>query len=74
VGESARDGGCVALEEVNPATLAAAIERLLATPAEMAALATAAGNRRLKSWAAYTDELLAWQRTVRHRSLGADRA
>jgi glycosyltransferase involved in cell wall biosynthesis len=67
VGESARGGGCVALDEVNPASLAAAIERLLATPAELAALATAASARRLKSWAAYTDELLAWQRTLRHR-------
>jgi glycosyltransferase involved in cell wall biosynthesis len=65
VGESARGGGCVALNEVNPASLAAAIERLLATPAERAALATAARARRLKGWAAYTDELLAWQRTLR---------
>ena len=71
VGESARGGGCVALEEVNPATLATAIERLLSTPAELAALASAAGARRLKSWATYTDELLAWQRTLRRRSLGA---
>jgi len=68
VGESARDGGCVALDAVNPATLAAAIEWLLATPAELAALATAASSRRLKGWTAYTDELLAWQRTLRHRT------
>jgi len=65
MGESARGGGCVALDEVNPGTLAAAIERLLATPAERAALASAARVRRVKSWAAYTDELLAWQRTLR---------
>jgi glycosyltransferase involved in cell wall biosynthesis len=67
VGESARGGGCVALAEVNSATLAAAIERLLSTPTELATLATAASARRIKSWAAYTDELLAWQRTL-HRS------
>jgi len=68
VGESARDGGCLALNEVKPATLAAAIERLLSTPTELAALATAASARQLKGWAAYTDELLAWQRTLRRRS------
>jgi len=68
VGESARGGGCVALDEVNPASLAAAIERLLATPAELTALATAARARQLKGWAAYSDELLAWQRTLRRRS------
>jgi glycosyltransferase involved in cell wall biosynthesis len=68
VGESARGGGCVALDEVNPASLAAAIERLLASPAELAALATTARARQLKSWATYTDELLAWQRTLRRRS------
>jgi len=67
VGESARGGGCVALDDVNPTTLAAAIERLLSTPAELAALATAASARQLKGWAAYTDELLAWQCTLRHR-------
>jgi glycosyltransferase involved in cell wall biosynthesis len=67
VGESARGGGCVALDEVNPATLAAVIERLLSTPAELATLAAAASARRLKGWAAYTDELLAWQRTVHRR-------
>ena len=64
VGESARGGGCVALDEVTPATLAAAIERLLSTPAELAALATAVSARQIKSWAAYTDELLAWQHTL----------
>jgi glycosyltransferase involved in cell wall biosynthesis len=66
VGESARGGGCVALDEVNPATLAAAIERLLSTPTELASFATAASARRLKGWVAYADELLAWQRTLRH--------
>ncbi|HTZ20560.1 MAG TPA: glycosyltransferase [Opitutaceae bacterium] len=68
VGESARGGGCLALDDINPATLAAAIERLLAAPAELAALATAASARQLKSWGAYTDELLAWQRTLHRRS------
>jgi hypothetical protein len=57
----------VALDEVNPATLAAVIERLLSTPAELATLTAAASARRLKRWAAYTDELLAWQCTLRHR-------
>jgi hypothetical protein len=54
----------VALAEVNPATLAAAIERLLSTPSELKALALAASARQIKSWAAYTDELLAWQHTL----------
>jgi len=67
VGESARGGGCLALDDVNSTTLAAAIERLLSTPAELAALAAAASSRHLKGWAAYTDELLAWQRTLHRR-------
>jgi len=40
----------------------------------LATLAAAARARHLKGWAAYTDELLAWQRTLRHRSLEAGRA
>lgn len=60
LGESARGGGCVALESVDPRSLARAIGRLLGSPAELAALTTAARNRRFKTWADYAAELTTW--------------
>lgn len=62
LGESARAGGTVTLEDVDAPALAGAIERLLATPAELAALTAAARNRRFKSWTDYAAELSAWMR------------
>jgi glycosyltransferase involved in cell wall biosynthesis len=60
LGESARDGGCVALERVDSASLAQAIGRLLASPAELAALAANARARPVRSWSDYAAELCAW--------------
>jgi glycosyltransferase involved in cell wall biosynthesis len=67
LGESARGGGCVALDEVDAATLAGAIRRLLDCPDELAALATAARGRRLKTWRDYTDEFVGWMDTLPRR-------
>ncbi len=60
LGESARGGGCVALDNVDETTLAAAIGRLLAAPAEVAALAEAARRRRFRTWREYADDLEHW--------------
>jgi glycosyltransferase involved in cell wall biosynthesis len=60
IGESARPGGCVTLEAMDAASLASAIARLLESPAELAALATAARRRPGRSWARYAEELRAW--------------
>ncbi len=68
LGESALGGGCVALEHVDATSLAAAIGRLLAAPAEVAALAAAARARRFRTWADYSTDLSAWLRTLRPRT------
>ncbi len=68
LGESARDGGCVALASVDVAHLAAAVRRLLDTPTELAALAHAARTRKLRSWSDYAATLTAWMHTLKRRS------
>lgn len=67
LGESARGGGCLALNSVAAPALATAIARLLDAPAELATLAAAARARRFKTWADYTGELVAWMNTVPRR-------
>ena len=60
LGEAARDGGCLMLDRVDAPSLAAALSRLLATPADLTALATAARARRFRSWADYARDIAAW--------------
>ncbi|HYP17130.1 MAG TPA: glycosyltransferase family 4 protein, partial [Opitutus sp.] len=67
LGEISRHGGCVALESLDPSTIGAAIEDLLARPAKLAQLSVAARQRRFKSWADYTRELTTWLQTVPRR-------
>lgn len=67
VGESARGGGCVALDRVGATELALAIGRLLATPAEVAALAIAARARRFRSWHDYASDLISWMSSLKSR-------
>lgn len=67
LGELSRGGGCVALANVEAPTLAAAISRLLDSPAELAALATAASARTFKTWRTYADELAGWMRELPRR-------
>lgn len=67
LGESARGGGCLALDTVGAADLAPAIARLLDQPAERAALAHAARARRFRTWQNYADDLAAWLGTLTRR-------
>lgn len=68
IGESARDGGCVTVDPVDAAGLAAAIRRLLVHPTELAALTAAARQRNLKTWRTYAGELHGWMQSLRRRS------
>lgn len=68
LGESARGGGCVPLAAVDAPHLAAAIRRLLDSPAELTALAGAARARRFRTWPDYAASLTAWMHTVPRRS------
>jgi glycosyltransferase involved in cell wall biosynthesis len=67
LGESTRGGGCLALPEVDAASLAGAIRRLLKNPAELAALSAAARTRKFKSWGDYAGELTTWMATLPRR-------
>ncbi|MDB6128601.1 MAG: glycosyl transferase group 1, partial [Verrucomicrobia bacterium] len=66
LGEHSRQGGCVALDSVDPRTLADAISRLLKSPEEVARLSAAARSRTFKTWSAYAGEVSSWMRTL-HR-------
>jgi glycosyltransferase involved in cell wall biosynthesis len=68
LGESARGGGCLALSQVDSPSLATAIERLLQTPLEVAALATAARARKMRTWSDYAADLLGWLPTLPRRA------
>ena len=68
LGESARGGGCVALDAVDAASLAEAIGGLLAAPEKVAALAAAAHGRKFRTWSDYAAELSAWLRTLPRRN------
>lgn len=64
LGESARGGGCLALDEVDARSLADAIGRLLADPAERTRLAAEAAGRPFRTWSDYARALLTWMRTL----------
>jgi glycosyltransferase involved in cell wall biosynthesis len=68
LGESARAGGCVALEAVDAPSLAGAIASLLASPENISALAAAARARKFRTWADYAAELSAWSRGLKRRN------
>lgn len=67
LGELSHGGGCLALGDLEPASLATAIARLLDSPAELTALAAAASTRTFRTWRAYADELAAWVRELPRR-------
>jgi glycosyltransferase involved in cell wall biosynthesis len=67
LGESARGGGCVALERVDAPSLAEAIAGLLDHPERRESLAAAARARRFKSWPDYANELVGWMGELPHR-------
>jgi len=62
--EVARGGGCMGLASTGPAEIAAAIERMIESPAELASLGAAARRRRFKTWAEYAAELLDWMASL----------
>lgn len=65
LGESARGGGCLMLDDVDAGSLEAAIARLLHTPSEIARLSAEARARRFKTWAEYATELTDWITALR---------
>ena len=67
IGESARGGGCVAVDVMDASQLAETIAHLLESPAELSTLAQAARARRFKSWADYTAELMTWMQGLQRR-------
>jgi glycosyltransferase involved in cell wall biosynthesis len=68
IGESARGGGCVELEQVDAATIANALARLIHNPLEVAALAKQARARRFKTWHEYATEIIEWMRELQPRA------
>ncbi len=67
LGESARGGGCLALEAVDARHLADAIRHLLSSESERLALAQAAGGRQFKTWASYAQEMVTWMTDLPRR-------
>lgn len=67
LGESACDGGCLALDSVDAISLAAAIRRLLSNFGELAELATAAQQRKFKTWSEFASEMTAWMHSLTRR-------
>lgn len=67
LGESARDGGCVALDAVDAPSLAAGIAGLLDSPAKLAALAAEAYARTFRTWSDYAADMRQWLATLPRR-------
>jgi glycosyltransferase involved in cell wall biosynthesis len=67
LGEAARGGGCVALEQVDAGSLAAALDRLLTEPGALTLLAAAARGRTFRTWADYARDLVAWTESLPRR-------
>ena len=68
LGESARGGGCVGLDQVDAPALAAAMDGLLKSPNRLQALAQEAASRPRRHWDTYASELLDWMTTLPRRS------
>jgi glycosyltransferase involved in cell wall biosynthesis len=64
LGEIARGGGCFALAALGAAEIAAAIGRLVESPADLATLAAAARARRFPTWSDYAKQLTGWMATL----------
>jgi len=67
LGASARDGGCLRLEQLDASSIAGAVERLLADPECLEVLAQGAGRRLFKAWPSYARELTAWMGSLPRR-------
>jgi glycosyltransferase involved in cell wall biosynthesis len=58
LGEVARGGGCLIVDQTSEDALAAGIEKLLTEPDMYARLSTEARTRKFRSWSDYTEKLL----------------
>jgi glycosyltransferase involved in cell wall biosynthesis len=67
LGELVSGGGVSGLDAVDATSLASAIARLLASPAELAALSSAAQARTFKPWRTCAAELAAWMQALPRR-------
>ena len=68
LGEAAREGGCITLDHLDAPALAAALARLLKTPAELTALARAAQARTFRTWHDYARDVATWLQTLTRRT------
>ena len=71
IGEAAKGGGCLTLPQVDEASLAAAIEKLVGDPAYLERLAQEASMRtRQSDWARlYAQEVAGWAKSLRRKTL-----
>jgi glycosyltransferase involved in cell wall biosynthesis len=67
LGETARGGGCLTVDDPGVEELTAALRRLLTDPAARTALAAAARARPIRRWAEYAADLSAWQAGLMRR-------
>lgn len=65
LGESARDGGCLALDHVDAPSIGTAIARLLSHPAELTRLSSEIRARRFRTWVEYADQIATWMDELR---------
>ena len=68
LGEATTEGGCLALEAVDAASLAGAIDRLLGDDSLRNRLTAEARARTFKTWSQYSRELTDWMKTLPPRS------
>ena len=68
LGESAKGGGCLTLEQVDSAHLTTALGLWLSSPSSLEIAREEIRNRHFKSWPTYADELLSWLRELPRRS------
>ncbi len=68
IGESAHDGGCIALERVDAPHLATAISTWLNQPTALETARQAALRRTFKTWTTQADELATWFRDLPRRA------
>lgn len=68
LGESARGGGCMALESVDSGSLAQAIAALLGSAESLAKLSGEASSRKFRQWPDYAADLSAWLAALPRRN------
>lgn len=67
LGESTRGGGCLALDRVDPDSLAEGLDTLLLQPDTRRRLESEARQRTFKTWDNYARELTVWSRSLKRR-------